>query len=129
MVSARYKSDDVIKQREQELWEEYKEIKERVDRRKKLMAHEERRQTELMRECHEVLENPEASEEERSRAMRKLVHDPFKDLDEFLNPDEREELEEIKFHPEESPPPYTSLSSIVLLCSCASLTVNGCITG
>mmetsp|Transcript_9017 Transcript_9017/g.22381 ORF Transcript_9017/g.22381 Transcript_9017/m.22381 type:complete len:144 (+) Transcript_9017:15-446(+) len=100
LIRDRYKSDEVVKQRERELWEEYKEIKERVDRRKVLMENEQRRQEQMTRECKEVLDDPEASEEDKALAIRKMVYDPFKDMDEFLNPDEMEELDELKLQPE-----------------------------
>lgn len=38
-----------------------------------------------MREVSELLEDPEADEDEKARAMRKMLHDPFKDLDAFLS--------------------------------------------
>ena len=80
----RYKSDEVVAMREQELMDEYKEIKRRVERRIPLMEVEKRRSEQAMREASEVLDNPDAEEEDKARAMRKVLHDPFKDLDEFL---------------------------------------------
>lgn len=106
----RYKPEEVVRQRQQELWEEYKEIKERVERRKVLLKSEQRRQEQMARECKRVLESPHVAEEEKALAMRRMLHDPFKDMDEFLNPDEREELEELKFKSEESSFPALALS-------------------
>eukprot|EP00966_Prymnesium_polylepis_P182905 4238188-Prymnesium_polylepis.1 len=49
-----------------------------------------------MLECNEILQNPEAEEEEKHTAIKRMLHEPFQDLDEFLTPDEFEELDELK---------------------------------
>ena len=50
-----------------------------------------------MRECSAVLESAESTDEEKATATRRMLHEPFQALDEFLNPDEKEELDELKF--------------------------------
>jgi len=57
-----------------------------------------------MREVSELLEDPEADEDEKARAMRKMLHDPFKDLDAFLSDGEMHELNELKSRPSENDP-------------------------
>lgn len=96
----RYKSDEVIDEREAEYREAYAEIKKRVAHRKPLVEAEEQRQMEMMKETQAILDDPEADEEVKSRAMRKMLHDPFKDLDAFLTDAEMHELNECKFRAE-----------------------------
>ena len=49
-----------------------------------------------MKECNEILQDAEAEEEEKHMAIRRMLHEPFQDLDEFLTPDEMDELNELK---------------------------------
>jgi len=114
MVRDRYKSDDIIRQREEEMWEEYRQIKERVDRRKPLIEAETRRQEQMMKETKEILDDPHSSEEKRNYAIRRMVHDPFKDLDEHLNPDEMAELEDLKFKSESDQQAQEKIQKLLL---------------
>ena len=100
-VRDRYKPDAVVREREDELWEEYRQIKLRVDRRKPLLEAESQRQEQRVREAQEVLNNPEATEEERAYVIRRMVHEPFQDLDSYLSVEEMAQLEEVKGKPEE----------------------------
>jgi len=100
----RYKSDEVVKMREQELMDEFREIKKRVEKRVPLMEAEKKRGEEQMREVSAILDDPEAEEEDKGRAMRKLLHDPFKDLDEFLTDGEMHELNDLKARPVDTDP-------------------------
>ena len=84
LLRDRYKSDQVRAARERELLDEYAEIKKRVAHRVPLMKVETRRSEEAMREASEVLNDPNSDEHERARAVRRVLHDPFKDLDEYL---------------------------------------------
>jgi hypothetical protein len=95
----RYKHSDVIAQRQREMQDEYEQIKQRVERRVPLLEAWNRRQTELAQEALSVLNNPHAEAAERARAVRKIVHEPFQDLDRFLTSSEMEELSEIRAHP------------------------------
>jgi len=92
----RYKSDEVIREREQELWDEFTQIKKRVDKRIPLHEAERRRQDELMQETNAVLQDEAAEEDAKSRAVRKMLHDPFKDLDDYLSDGEMHELNDLK---------------------------------
>ena len=114
LIRDRYKSDEVVAEREAEMWEEYKEIKERVDRRKVLVEADQKRQEQFMRDCHEVLENPHSTEEEKAHATRKMLHEPFQALDEFLNPDEMEELDELKFKGQDDPRVLEKLQKMLM---------------
>ena len=111
----RYKSDEVIKQREKEYYALYEEIKRRVKMRQPLVEAEQIRQNELVRETKEVLEDPEADEEAKSRAMRKMLHDPFKDLDAFLTEGEMHELNELKGKPDDDEATQAQMQRLLLL--------------
>ena len=111
----RYKSDEVIKQREKEYYALYEEIKRRVTMRQPLVEAEQIRQNELVRETKEVLEDPEADEEAKSRAMRKMLHDPFKDLDAFLTEGEMHELNELKGKPDDDEATQAQMQRLLLL--------------
>jgi len=114
LIRDRYKSDEVVAEREREMWEEYKEIKERVDRRKVLLQADQKRQEQRMLECNEILQNPEAEEEEKHTAIKRMLHEPFQDLDEFLTPDEFEELDELKAKGGEDPRVAEKLQKMLL---------------
>ena len=190
MLRDRYKSDAVVAEREEEMWEEYRQIKERVDRRKPLIESETRRQERMqlatyylllatcllvitachlvltahcshhsllashychfvltahhsllttrylllttcysllttrysllryqermMKETQEILENPQTTEEQRNYAIRKMVHDPFKDLDAHLNPDEMAELDDLKHKGENDPEAQEKIQRLLL---------------
>jgi len=92
----RYKADEVVAEREAEMWDEFKQIKLRVDKRIPLHEAEKRRQEDLAAETKRVLDDENADEEDKSRAIRKMLHDPFKDLDGHLTDAEMYELNELK---------------------------------
>ena len=96
----RYKSDEIIAEREKEYRDAYAEIKPRVERRKPLLEAETTRQAAMAEETKAVLEDPGADEEDKARALRRMVHAPFQDLDAFLSDAEMHELNECKSHPE-----------------------------
>ena len=98
----RYKSEEVLKEREQELWDEYEEIKKRIEKRIPLMEAEQRRQKEMMEETSKVLDDETADEDDKARAIRRMVHEPFQDLDAFLTDGEMHELNELKAMPDEA---------------------------
>ena len=100
----RYKSDEVVAERERELREAYAEIKARVAKRQPLLEAEQTRQAELAKETQAVLEDEEASEADKARAMKRLLHEPFQDLDAYLNDAEMHELNECKSRPNEGDP-------------------------
>ena len=94
--AARYKPEEVLAQREAELWDEFAAIKLRVNRRIPLWDIEQRRAVVASQEASDVLDDPTADEATKAGAMRKLLYDPFKDIDEQLTPEEKEEMEEMK---------------------------------
>lgn len=96
----RYKSDEVVAEREAELWDEFRQIQLRVDRRIPLWEAEQRRSAELAKEAQEVFDDDAAEEADKALALRKVLHDPFKDLDAHLTDAEMHELNELKAHPD-----------------------------
>ena len=67
-----------------------------------------------MKETKEILDDPHSSEEKRNYAIRRMVHDPFKDLDEHLNPDEMAELEDLKFKSESDQQAQEKIQKLLL---------------
>ena len=96
----RYKADAVIMQRGREMDEAYAEIRKRVQHRIPLLEAEEKRQREMAKETQLVLDDPQVDESDKARAVRRLLHEPFKDLDAYLTDAEMHELNECKSQPD-----------------------------
>ena len=92
----RYKPDEVVQQREDEMWTEFDAVKRRVALRLPLMRAHAARQAELAREAQATLDDADADDDARARAMRKMLHDRCVDLDDHLSADERDEMQQLQ---------------------------------
>ena len=97
-----YKPVELVVERERELQAEYATIRKRIERRITLTQAEHRRQQRRMKETSALLDDPEAEEEDKVRALRRVVHEPLMDLAEFLGETEMHELNELKSLPDEA---------------------------
>ena len=98
-----FKPVELVVERERELQAEYATIRKRIEHRIPLTQAEHKRQQRTMKETSALLDDLEAEEEDKVRALRRVVHEPLTDLAEFLGETEMHELNELKSLPNEAP--------------------------
>ena len=72
----------------------------------------------MAKETQAILDDPDAEEADKARAMRRMLHDPFKDLDAYLTDAEMHELNECKASPHEGDPRV--MATMQRLCAVAT---------